>query len=58
MVREYRPEPEECCVCNAYTGKAGPGDGSLYTDEGAGPFCEECYAKRCPLPEVKEERQP
>jgi len=35
---------EYCCVCDEPTGKAGPGDGSIYCDCGAGPFCTECWA--------------
>lgn len=34
---------ERCCACDDPTGKAGVGDGSLYTDSGIGPFCESCY---------------
>lgn len=41
---ELRPL-ERCCVCDAPTGKAGPGDGSLYCECGEGPFCEECDAE-------------
>lgn len=34
---------EECIECHAYTGKAGPGDGSLYCDScDRGPYCDEC----------------
>ena len=35
---------EECCVdCDAYTGRAGASDDSLFLDDGRGPFCELCY---------------
>jgi len=34
---------ERCCACDDPTGKAGPGDDSLYTDGGVGPFCDSCY---------------
>lgn len=35
---------ETCVVCEAETGKAGPGDGSIYVcDGGLGPLCDECY---------------
>jgi len=35
---------EECCVdCDAYTGRAGVHDDSLFLDDGRGPFCELCY---------------
>lgn len=37
-------EPEECAVCHDHTGKAGPGDGSLYCVTGeSGPLCQRCY---------------
>ena len=39
---------ERCCACDEPTGKAGAGDGSLYTDYGIGPFCVRCYdGARC-----------
>lgn len=35
---------EVCVVCSRETGKAGPGDGSLYVLDGdLGPLCEPCY---------------
>jgi len=34
---------EFCTVCDNKTGKAVCGDGSLYTDDGSGPFCDACY---------------
>jgi hypothetical protein len=35
---------EECVKCGDYTGKAGPGDGSLYCErDDKGPYCEGCY---------------
>lgn len=45
---------EHCCRCGAETGKAGAGDGSLYTDDGSGPFCAECYV---PLEEIDRLRE-
>jgi len=37
-------QQEECCVdCDAYTGRAGASDDSLFLDDGRGPFCELCY---------------
>ena len=33
---------EYCCRCDCATGRAGAGDGSLYTDSD-GPFCEDCF---------------
>ncbi len=33
---------EYCCNCGDATGKAGKGDGSLYTDDD-GPFCYKCF---------------
>jgi len=37
---------EYCCECGEPTGRAGAHDDSLYLDDGAGPFCEECYLER------------
>ena len=34
---------EHCCACGQATGNAGIGDGSLYADDGEGPYCWECY---------------
>ena len=34
---------EECAVCGEYTGKAGAGDGSIFCNCGAGPFCNKCW---------------
>jgi len=34
---------EFCTVCDNKTGKAGCGDGSLYTNDGSGPYCDTCY---------------
>lgn len=34
---------EHCCACGRATGNAGVGDGSLYADDGEGPYCWECY---------------
>ncbi len=34
---------EHCFFCDNLTGRAGAGDGSIYTDEGTGPFCEDCW---------------
>jgi hypothetical protein len=34
---------ERCVDCDALTGKAGQGDGSLYADSGRGPYCCDCY---------------
>lgn len=34
---------EECIECGEYTGHAGPGEDSIYTDDGYGPLCSECY---------------
>jgi len=33
---------EHCCECDAHTGRAGAGDGSLYAGDW-GPYCEECW---------------
>ena len=38
------PRPlEYCCQCDAPTGCAGRADGSLYTDNDWGPYCEDCW---------------
>lgn len=34
---------EYCCECGSPTGKAGKGEGSLFTETGDGPFCQECF---------------
>lgn len=34
---------EYCCACGKPTGRAGRGEDSLYTDDGEGPFCVECF---------------
>lgn len=34
---------EYCSICDERTGKAGPGDGSLYDDDCGGPYCQRCY---------------
>jgi len=34
---------ERCCECDDPTGRAGRGDDSLYTDEGDGPYCYDCW---------------
>jgi hypothetical protein len=39
MTRPY----ELCCSCNARTGRAGKGEDSLYSVNGEGPFCEDCF---------------
>lgn len=44
---------EECALCGSETGKAGPGDGSIFIG-GVGPLCEDCYdeAKRTLLEDI------
>lgn len=37
---------ERCVECDEETGRAGPGDDSLYGDDGSGPFCEECHDEK------------
>lgn len=44
---------EYCAQCEEPTGHAGAGDGSLYTDEGEGPYCDRCYHERVPDDEPK-----
>jgi len=41
---------ERCGECSNPTGRAGRGDDSLYTDDGEGPFCEECWRERKEMP--------
>ena len=36
---------EYCCKCGEPTGRAGQGEDSLYTNEGKGPFCYECWVE-------------
>lgn len=37
---------ERCFICDAATGKAGAGDGSIYDDcRGDGPYCEDCFCE-------------
>lgn len=36
-------ELEYCYKCGEPTGKGGKSDGSLYNNEGDGPFCPECW---------------
>lgn len=43
---------ELCIDCGAHTGNAGRGDGSLYDEDGNGPFCRLCYSL------YREESQP
>ncbi len=40
---------EECMVCHEPTGKAGRGEDSLYTPNGIGPFCEQCWDDAWPV---------
>ena len=39
---------EHCCECGGETGNAGQGEGSLYLEDGSGPFCEECWGELDP----------
>jgi len=34
---------EYCCECGEATGRAGRGEDSLFTDDGEGPYCAECW---------------
>ena len=36
-------DKEYCCKCWNETGKAGRHDDSLFTDNGEGPYCENCW---------------
>lgn len=39
-------EIELCIECDKHTDRAGIEDDSLYTDEGDGPFCFECFTTK------------
>lgn len=39
---------ERCFRCDQETGRAGKADDSLYTPEGWGPFCEDCWDELTP----------
>lgn len=41
--RYYGCTREHCCECGEETGRAGATEDSLYTEEGEGPYCEECW---------------
>lgn len=34
---------ERCCACDARTGRAGRDEDSHYTENGDGPYCDECW---------------
>ena len=34
---------EYCCECGAATGRAGRADDSIFTEDGDGPYCFECW---------------
>lgn len=38
---------EYCFHCDEQTGKAGRDEDSLYTPDGYGPYCEDCWANLC-----------
>ena len=37
------PDKEMCCDCGYPTGRAGKSEDSIYSAEGAGPFCPDCW---------------
>ena len=37
------PAVETCSECGKPTGRVGDFDDSLFTDDGEGPFCEDCW---------------
>lgn len=43
--QDNHPRVETCEYCGEETGKAGPGEDSIYDNDGNGPYCEECYHK-------------
>lgn len=48
---------EYCWICGDATGKAGLGDGSIYDDDGDGPYCENCYGEYLDGQEAKKNSQ-
>ena len=36
---------ERCCYCDRFTGNAGRGEDSLYSEDGEGPFCYQCFSE-------------
>lgn len=43
--QDNHPRVETCEYCGEETGRAGPGEDSIYDNDGNGPYCEECYHK-------------
>lgn len=39
---------ERCFLCGFETGRAGKADDSIYSDDGRGPWCEDCYREQNP----------
>ena len=37
---------EHCCECGNSTGRAGKGEDSLYTEDGDGPLCWDCFPEK------------
>jgi len=48
---------EYCCACGEPTGRAGRGDDSLYTDEGEGPYCSDCWDLEKQTPDLVDPRK-
>jgi hypothetical protein len=34
---------EHCFICGTETGRAGKSEDSIYDEDDAGPYCEDCY---------------
>lgn len=39
---------EYCFLCGELTGRAGKADDSIYSDDGRGPWCLDCYCVAFP----------
>jgi hypothetical protein len=48
---------ETCSECGEYTGRAGRGDDSIFTDDGVGPLCTQCWAAIQPDAAIKLRRE-
>jgi len=48
---------ETCSECGEDTGRAGRGDDSIFTDDGVGPLCTQCWAAIQPDAAIKLRRE-
>jgi hypothetical protein len=51
------PRYETCSECGEDTGRAGRGDDSIFTDDGVGPLCTQCWAAIQPDAAIKLRRE-